>query len=143
MLAGSVPFLTAGVLLGVLLSLLWRPIFASENSSVFLAKINQFRISKGRLPVKSNPSTCRLASLRAKEIAKDFSHDGFYNRVKNKDLPYPTYKLATENLARTKRQNAVELWIDSPSHAQNLLKNTSFACVENYGYCYAYEGLAI
>lgn len=118
-------------------------VYSSDDPSDLLFKINQFRLINGRFAVKSDPLTCAFSAIRAKEIAVDFSHDGFVNRKNNKTLPYPHYKLATENLARTKRQNAVELWIKSPPHAANLLKDTPFVCVQNYGYYYAYEGLAI
>lgn len=122
------------------LSLAVKPIFASGPAKI--AKVNEFRASKGLPPVTINPLTCQFAAIRAREAFGNFNHDGFYNRVKNYTLPYPKYRLITENLAwAPNNQDAVNMWINSPSHAANLLKNTKYACVEKYGDYYAYEGL--
>ena len=118
-------------------------IYAADETTILLAEINEFRQENNLPPVKTDPRTCNFAALRAKEIAKEFSHDGFYERVKGKTMPYPSYKLVTENLARTTRKNAVKLWKDSPGHAANMLKQTSLVCVEKHGNFYAYEGLEI
>lgn len=117
--------------------------YAAKTSADLLAEINQFRASYGLPSVKSNPLVCTFSATRAREITKDFSHDGFSERVNKKSMPYPPYKLVIENLARTKRENAVELWTKSPAHAANLLKDIQFVCVERYGYYYAFEGLTI
>lgn len=109
-----------------------------------IAQINQFRASKGLYPVRTNASTCSFASVRASEIAGGFSHTGFYNRVNSRTLPYPRYRLVTENLAWAPGgQNPVDMWINSPSHAANMLKNTPFVCVAQNGDYFAYEGLTI
>jgi|Napbiome12C3dose_1001474.scaffolds.fasta_scaffold00077_7 uncharacterized protein YkwD len=116
-------------------------LLAAENPSVLLARINQFRQSKGLAALSSDQLVCSFARLRAQEISTDFSHNGFYNRIKTKTLPYPAYTLVTENLARVPgTQDVVNMWINSPSHQANLLKNTRFGCVESYGNFYAYEG---
>lgn len=118
-----------------------KPAFA-DNQEI-ITQINQFRASKNIPAVQADPLTCSFAALRVKEISTDFTHNGFYDRAKSKSMPYPRYKLATENLARTSKHNAVEMWIKSPKHAANMLKNTPVVCVESYGDYYAYEGLAI
>lgn len=60
-------------------------------------------------------------------------------------LPTPSEKgylmLVTENIARAANyKDVVKLWINSPGHAANLFADTPYACVENYGNFYAYEG---
>lgn len=113
------------------------PVFASD----FLASINNYRLSKGVAPVKTDPYTCSFANIRAQEAAGNFSHAGFYSRASGKTLPYPRYRLVTENLAwAPDGQNVVNMWINSPTHRANLLKNTAFACVGQYGNYYAFEG---
>ncbi|MBI2315375.1 hypothetical protein HYU93_04970 [Candidatus Daviesbacteria bacterium] len=120
-----------------------KPTFAT-NSDRFMVKINQFRQSQGLQPIKPSPITCKFAAIRAKEASSQFTHDGFYNRVKNYTLPYPKYRLVTENLAWAPNgKDAVNMWINSPSHTANLLKNTEFACIEKYGDYYAFEGLQV
>lgn len=110
----------------------------------FIAEINQFRASKGLAPVRTNASTCGFAATRASEISASFSHNGFYSRVQGRTLPYPRYRLVTENLAFAPNgMNPVQMWINSPSHATNMLKNTPFVCVVQHGDYYAYEGLTI
>ncbi len=125
-------------------ALFWIPtksVFASYKEYDLLTAINSYRQSKGLTVVKTNPLACSFARLRAQEITGNFSHTGFYSRVKDKTLPYPRYKQVTENLAwAPSGQNPVNMWINSPSHAANMLKNTPFVCVSNFGDYYAYEG---
>lgn len=129
-----------GFLLACVLFFTVTPTFASGN---LIAEINQFRASKGLAPVKTNTLTCSFASVRAGEIMNNFSHSGFYNRVNSKTMPYH-YRLITENLAWAPGgQDPVAMWINSPSHAANMLKNTPFVCVEQSGDYFAYEGLSI
>lgn len=137
------PKLFVFILLIAFFSFSVSPVRAGDNTTVLLAEINQFRKTNGLPPAKIDPLTCKFAALRAREAAKKFSHDGFYKRVRNKTMPYPKYKRVTENLAKTKRQNVVKLWIKSPTHAANMLKETSRVCVQKYGNYYAYEGVEI
>jgi len=138
------PKITAGLItLIFFLGLLSTPVSAASSGNL-IAEINQFRASKGLFPIRSNSSTCSFAATRASEIAGNFSHTGFYNRISGKTLPYPHYRLVTENLAWAPGDlNPVRMWINSPSHAVNMLKNTPFVCVVNQGDYFAYEGLAI
>lgn len=118
-----------------------KPVFASYTEYDLLAAINSYRQSKGLAAIRTDPLTCSFAKLRAQEVSGNFSHTEFYNRVKGKTLPYPHYKQVTENLAwAPSGQNPVNMWINSPSHAANMLKNTPFVCVGNFGDYYAYEG---
>lgn len=127
--------------LGVIFVIPHKSLYAAEDPSALLARINQFRQSRGLPAVSSDPLTCSFARMRAQEISNDFSHNGFYNRVRSKSLPYRGYRVVTENLARVPNgYDVVTMWINSPGHQANILKNTSFACVESYGNFYAYEG---
>ncbi len=131
----------------VLLVSLISLFLATKNVSAqanLVAEINQFRASRGLPPVQTDPQSCSFANLRASEISTDFSHNGFYNRANNRTLPYSRYRLVTENLAWAPGGlNPVQMWINSPSHAGNMLKNTPFVCVSQHGDHYAYEGRAI
>jgi uncharacterized protein YkwD len=106
-----------------------------------LTQINAFRASKGLTHVTAEAYTCNFARIRAAEIADNFSHDGFRQRIDKQTLPYPTYHEVTENIAMTNDyHNVVDLWINSPSHAANMEKDTPNVCVEKAGNYYAYEG---
>lgn len=110
--------------------------------SYIMNQINQYRASLGLSSVQTGPATCSFATIRAKEISTDFSHDKFTQRVNNHTLPYATWSKVTENLAETSNyQRVVMLWKNSPEHAANMRANTPFVCVEKYGNYYAYEGL--
>ncbi len=143
MLLPAVKILAVTLFSILFLSFSVKPTFATDSSR-FMVKINQFRQSQGLQPIKPSPITCKFAAIRAREASSEFTHDGFYSRVKNYTLPYPKYRLVTENLAWAPNgKDAVTMWINSPSHAANLLKNTEFACVENFGEYYAFEGLQV
>lgn len=114
--------------------------YASSTQNL-IAEINAYRQSHGLATVTTDPYTCNFAKLRAQEAATGFNHNGFYTRIKSKTLPYPSYRLVTENLAwAPSGQDVVNMWINSPAHAANMLKNTTLVCVENYGDYYALEG---
>lgn len=121
-----------------------KPVYSSDIQKDLIAKINGYRASENLPPLIINPSTCQFAAIRVREAAVSFNHNGFYNRIKSYTLPYPKYRLVTENLAwAPNKKDPVNMWINSPSHAANLLKNTSFACVEKYGDYYAFESLKV
>lgn len=106
----------------------------------FIAQINSYRNSLGLSSVTPDSYTCNFAKIRAEEIVSNFSHDGFNSRVSGGTLPYPSYKLVTENLAITGNPaDVVNMWINSPGHAANLRASTPYACVEVSGNYYAYE----
>jgi len=103
--------------------------------------INDYRKSLGLSTVKTDTYTCDFAKVRAKEIESGFNHNGFKDRINAKTLPYPTFSSVTENLAQTSDyKKVVNLWINSPGHAENMRKDTPYVCVEQNGTYYAYEG---
>lgn len=116
----------------------------ATNSSVkdfIMNAINNYRSSLGLSRVQTDPYTCGFSQTRAKEISTDFSHSGFQSRINNHTLPYPSYHYITENIAMTSNyQQVVQMWINSPGHAENMRADTPYVCVERYGNYYAYEG---
>lgn len=117
------------------------PATNQTKQSFIMSAINAFRVSKGLSTVQTDSYTCSFAAIRAKEISSGFNHDGFTSRLNSKTLPYPSYKQVTENLARTSDfKRVVSMWINSPGHAANMLKDTPYVCVGSYGDFYAYEG---
>lgn len=103
--------------------------------------INNYRKSQGLSQVSTNAQTCNFAKIRAREISTNFSHDGFRSRINSKTLPYPSYHVVTENIARNSNyKNVVSSWINSSGHAANMRKDTPYVCVEGYGNFWAYEG---
>lgn len=137
----SVRFLALIFSFSTFLVIFSKQVSANYTEDNLLAAINEFRQSKGLTPIRSDPYTCSFARLRAKEVSGSFSHTGFYSRVNDKTLPYPRYKQVTENLAWAPGgKNPVKMWINSPTHAANMQKNTPIVCVSNYGDYYAYEG---
>lgn len=141
----------SALLFGVLLALFLYPlsIFAKEKTTYtseekkmyIMDSINDFRASKSLQPLKLNFLACNFSKVRVLEIKSDFSHRGFYGRIKNNSLPYPNYKRVTENIARVKDfKRVVNKWITSPRHAAVLLRDTQYACVESSGNLYVFEG---
>lgn len=91
--------------------------------------------------MKTDSYSCDFAKLRAEEIAQNFNHDGFSNRINAKSLPYPSYHEVTENIAMTPDyKDVVSMWINSSGHAENMRRDTPLVCVERNGNYYAYEG---
>jgi uncharacterized protein YkwD len=116
----------------------------SEHEQLFIDQINAYRQSLGLSSVKTNEQTCSFAKMRAQEIATDFSHTGFFARVKTNTLPYTSYALVTENIAEAPDyQTIIKLWKNSPEHAANMRSDTPYVCVEQYENYYAYEGLRV
>lgn len=106
-----------------------------------MAEINSYRKNQGKGEVQTDKYTCEFAKVRASEVAKNFNHDGFQNRIKNKTLPYPSYSYVTENIAMNSNyKNVVKGWINSAGHAENMRADTPNVCVEKFGNFYAYEG---
>jgi len=106
-----------------------------------MQEINNYRRSQGLSEVKTDSYTCDFAAIRAQEISSAFNHDGFSNRLSSKTLPYPSYSVVIENLAKiSDYQKVVTLWINSSGHAANMRKDTPFVCVAQNGNFFAYEG---
>jgi uncharacterized protein YkwD len=115
---------------------------AISPRELLVQSVNEYRNSLGLPTVKIDNYSCNFAKERAKEIAEGgFNHDGFSNRVNAGNLPYPGYSNIVENIARTNGvEDVVEIWKNSPLHAENMRADTLFVCIENYGNFYVYEG---
>jgi len=114
----------------------------SDISTYILNGVNDYRTSLGLPPVQSSAQTCDFATTRAQEITKEFNHDGFYNRVHNRAIPYDHWSHAVENIAQAPDyKEVVTLWKNSPGHAANMRDNTPYVCIEQNGSYYAYEGM--
>jgi uncharacterized protein YkwD len=112
-----------------------------QKQDYIMNAINAYRASQGLYAVKKDTYTCNFAKVRAKEISTNFSHDGFRSRINNHTLPYPSFRLITENIAMTSNyKNVVSMWINSSGHALNMRRDTPYVCVEFYGNYFAYEG---
>lgn len=112
-----------------------------QKQDYIMNAINSYRTSQGLYPIKKDTYTCNFAKIRAKEISTSFNHDGFRSRINNGTLPYPSYRLITENIAMTSDyKRVVPMWINSEGHALNMRRDTPYVCVEFYGNYYAYEG---
>lgn len=113
----------------------------TETELYIINAINAYRKSQGLAAVQTDDVTCSFATIRAKEIATNFSHDGFNERVKNNTLLYKNYALITENIAETSNyKNVVDMWAASAPHAENMRADTPYVCIAQYDNYFAYEG---
>ncbi len=104
-------------------------------------EINKYRETQGKSRVTTDSYSCDFAKLRAEEVSKNFDHAGFNSRAASHTLPYPPYEYVNENIAMTSDyKRVVDLWRNSPGHAENMRADTPIVCVEAYGDYYAYEG---
>lgn len=104
-----------------------------NSHKTIMDKVNDYRATQGLSPVVEDPNTCNYAQLRANELTTNFSHDGT-------QPPY-SYSVVTENIAMTSNPDeVVDMWINSPGHAENMRRDTPYVCVRNIGAYFAYEG---
>ena len=107
---------------------------SARPTSLLMDEINAYRVALGLAPVIEDPQTCAYALLRAQELVNHFDHNGT-------TYPYAKYSIVTENIAMTSNQSeVVKMWTNSPTHAENMQKDTPYVCVRNNGVYYAYEG---
>jgi uncharacterized protein YkwD len=112
-----------------------------EKQQFIMNAINDYRHQNGLSDVHAEHYTCDFAQTRAQEIVANFNHDGFTKRMESRTLPYPGYTQITENIAMTgDYHQVVQMWINSPGHAENMRKDTPNVCVASSGDYYAYEG---
>ena len=118
-------------------------VYPYKTTVDLLQQVNSFRVGKGLSPLTANPETCFFAKTRVHEISSNFSHDGFYQRIDSKTLPYPSWSEVAENIAvNPDPTQVVPGWINSPGHNENLSKNVPFGCVVNTGHYYVFEAWA-
>lgn len=113
----------------------------AQTASIYISKINDYRISNGLTPLREDSVSCFFADTRASEITLSFSHEGFSNRISSHTLPYKNYSTVVENIAQEPNHaGVVSLWVNSAPHAQNLKADISYGCVGEYGDYFAFEG---
>jgi uncharacterized protein YkwD len=112
----------------------------SDPTDFLLAEINTYRQSLGLSNVEEDRDSCSFATVRAREIFNNFSHEDFNKRIEDKSLPYISYTLVTENIAyNSDYTKVVTEWIASPGHAENLRQDTRYACIGKFDNYYTYE----
>lgn len=102
--------------------------------TIMLDRINEYRLSLGFPPYATHDAVCAFAQVRVREISSDFSHNGFNSRMGSGTLPYPSFSYAAENIADVSSfEAALDIWKNSPTHNQNLLSDSPYACVAGIG----------
>lgn len=100
----------------------------SDETGAALSMVNKLRAERGLAPLSSNANARQAAASQAVRMAKadSMSHliglgDSFLSRMKSHSVPLP----AAENIAsgQNEVERAVQAWIDSPKHLQNMLDN--------------------
>ena len=89
--------------------------------------LNNYRVSRGLNALRIDGTLCAIAAERAREISKNFSHDGFEAAVEGHNLQ----KSAGENIASgplTAVQFIEWSWDKSPGHRQNMLADWNEGC---------------
>lgn len=90
-------------------------------------------------PLIQNDAVCDLSKVRSMEISKDFSHQGFRDRVS--DINYKMvlhYSNLGENLSWDilSGQEVLFAWLMSPKHKEILDTPYKYGCVSCYNkYC--------
>jgi uncharacterized protein YkwD len=96
-----------------------------SETDFILSQINKYRTGNNIAPASKDSHTCSFASLRARELATAFSHDGFTQRKNTGTLPYPSWSNVTENIAMNSNyKDVINQWLNSAGHAQNMLADT-------------------
>lgn len=99
----------------------------SDDEQRTLDLINEYRVQNGLSEVKPFSDLQDVAKLKAEDLVNNeyFSHTSAtlgtpFEMLKDNEV---TYKIAGENLAgSTTPEKAVEAWINSPSHRENILE---------------------
>ena len=100
----------------------------NEEEQKTLELINEYRIQNGLKELKPFSELIEVAKLKAEDLVKNkyFAHTSPtlgtpFEMLKNNKINYRT---AGENLAgSTTPERAVEAWIDSTSHRENILED--------------------
>lgn len=103
---------------------------ATDDTRAALPLVNELRKKHGLSALSPSTATARAAAEQAVRMAKasQMSHligfgDNFGTRMKRNDVPLP----AAENIAsgQASVEAAVQAWIDSKKHLENMLGNYS------------------
>ena len=102
-------------------------VILSDEEQNTLDLINEYRVQNGLSELKPFSDLQDVAKLKAEDLVNNeyFSHTSAvlgtpFEMLKDNEV---TYKIAGENLAgSTTPEKAVEAWINSPSHRENILE---------------------
>ncbi|TVQ46649.1 MAG: CAP domain-containing protein [Gloeocapsa sp. DLM2.Bin57] len=108
-----------------------KPLYSQSFSALELSvheQVNQYRASLGLNSLELNEDISNAARVHSQDMAGGivpFSHDGFEQRVEVISSTIP-YRRVAENVAYNQGYDdpvtvAVEGWIDSPGHQQNMV----------------------
>lgn len=90
--------------------------------------LNDYRAGLGLSRLNINSALCNIASNRAREIASNFSHNGFESAVKGSGMEKSSYG---ENIA-SGPMSAVRFvewsWDKSPGHRENMRRDWTDGC---------------
>ena len=91
--------------------------------------INEYRRSKGKRELQRSETVCRMTRIRARQIASDYSHNGFKGVIRGHGGSW------CENIAKGYRtaRDALRAWIRSSGHNRNLLGDWTEGCARNDG----------
>lgn len=108
------------------------------NSANIESAINEYRATRGLKSLAKLDSLCVLAEARLLEIASDFSHGGFRQRMESGeafDLYCDKCSRIGENLARAfyTIDDLMLSWQESEKHRKNMLDNWTHQCVVTSG----------
>lgn len=112
----------------------------SNLEQSILEQINQYRVSQSLPPLTLDPDISQQARLHSQFMSqqRSISHDGFEQRISSLSQAVP-FISAAENVAynqgySTPVDQAVQGWLDSPGHYQNIVGNfdlTGIGVVQN------------
>lgn len=103
---------------------------AAEAEQEVFRLVNQYRASLGLSELEWSDviaEQCRIHSQNMASGALEFNHGGFDQRIAAIDAVIP-YRFSAENLAKiadfdNPAQVALESWLDSPGHKENIEDN--------------------
>lgn len=105
-----------------------------------LQDLNKYRAKYNLQPVKKDERLCKLATIRARQIQTDWSHDGFQPEI---DKIQGMSGVFYENLARNFAPNDV-VWgwsMSNMGHREAMLvPDVTRGCIIKVKNFYAYEG---
>lgn len=128
-------FTTLGLFMGLLiagvLTFKVEPVQTNLNADKLFSIIQNWR-TENKLPdYETNETVCKIAAVRLEEIKTDYSHNQFIPTVKL-FLDGTKYYVA-ENLINQpyqSEQKALDAWLLSPEHHENLESSYKYSCVK-------------
>lgn len=117
-------------------------VFALPSNDSVWARVQQWRIEKGKNTYTRDYYLCYIANARVKEVQTDWSHNGFWVHVP--EMFRHGYYCVGENLARgfSSTESMLNAWLLSGTHRINLEWNYTHSCVVcSNNYCVQMFGI--